>query len=253
MVICPLIFINIRNPVQENVLFKASSYLVIQTRRFYHSFYLSIAQPIKTYTHIISVKKNNHSLLQENAQLQTQILKMKEIEIENQKLQELLNFKKSASYEFLSARVIGLDPFPEYSLLTLDKGRKDGVQKNQPTLTQKGLAGYIWKVQEQTSQVLLLANPHAIVPVVVQRSRVHGIVEGFRKNLLYLKYLKNEDDVQKGDILVTSGMDQNFHPGYPVGVVSQIEKNDYGLNPTIGVIPSVNFSQIENLFIILKQ
>ena len=251
-VICPIIFVNIQNPVDKNLIFRTSTFITLQTRKLYYNFYESIAQPFRTYVYVVSVIKNNRRLLNENNLLKTQLLKMKEFEIENQKLHQLLDFTKTIDHPFISVRVIGQDPFPEYFLLTIDKGEKDGVQKNQPALTQQGLAGYVWRVQKNTAQVILLASQNAIVPVIVQRSRVHGIVEGFHKNLLYLKYLKNEDDLQEGDILVTSGINQNFPAGYRVGEVSQIQKNDYGLNPTIEVNPSVTFSQIEKLFIILK-
>ena len=252
IIICPLIFVNIqRNHLQESWFFKIGAVIVLPLRKAYSSFYHSITDTINLYTYLVHVKKNNRLLKKENSLLKAQLLQMQEMEIENQKLNQILQFKNKTRFQLLSARVIASDPFPEYSLLTIDKGSQDGVKKNQLAIVESGVIGYILRVQKQTSHILLLSNQNSVLPVTVQRSRVHGLIEGSSKNLFYLKYLKNEDDIVEGDVIVTNSIHQNFPAGLAVGMVSKIEKDEYGLNPKIEIRPAVKFATIEKLFIIL--
>lgn len=254
IIICPLIFVNIqRSSLEDSWLFRFHSAIVLSLRKSYSKFHHSIANTIYLYTYLINVKKNNHFLKLENTRLKAQLLQMKELRVKNQKLNQMLSFKNKVHFELLSARVIGQDPFPDYNLITVDKGQNDGVQKYQPALVEAGVIGYVLKVQKNTSQILLLTNRNSVLPAIVQRSRVRGIIEGYSARLYRLKYLNNEDDIALGDNIVTSGMDKNFPPGLPIGTVSQIKKDKYGLNPIIEILPSVHFSSIEELFIILNQ
>ena len=254
IIICPLILINIqRNHLENFWLFRFHSAVMLHLRNSYSKFHHSIANTIYLYTYLINVKKNNRLLKLENTRLKTQLLQMKELTIKNQILNQMLDFKNKVQFDLLSARVIGQDPFPDYNLITVDKGQKDGVQKHQPALVETGVIGYVLRVQKSTSQILLLTNRNSVLPAIVQRSRVHGIIEGHTPRLYHLKYLQNEDDIAVGDNIITSGIDQNFPTGLPIGIVSQIKKDKYGLNPIIEVLPSVHFSNIEELFIILNK
>ena len=237
--------------MQESWFFKMGSAVVLPLRNVYSRFYHSITDTITLYTYLIHVKKNNRLLKKEKGLLKAQLLQMQEMEIENQRLNQMLKFKNKTRFQLLSTRVIASDPFPEYSLLTIDKGSKDGVKKNQLAIVESGVIGYILRVQQETSQILLLSNQNSVLPVIVQRSRVHGLIEGSNKNLFYLKYLKNEDDIVQGDMIVTNSIHQDFPAGLAVGIVSKIEKDEYGLNPKIEIQPAVKFSTIEKLFIIL--
>ena len=253
IIIIPLIFVNIQeDQLQKNFIFKAGVFITHKTHHIFSHYINNITSTIALYTNIIHVKKNNQMLRSENSQLKIQLLQMKEVQIENSRLNRLLQFSSPEGFQLLPAKVIAMDPFPNYRLLTIDKGENHGLKKNMGAVIEQGVIGYVFRVYKDTAQVLLLSDRNAVLPVTVQRSRVHGLVEGYDEQSLKLKYLKNEDDIQSNDLLVTSGIDAFFPAGLPVGRISQIQKKQYGLSQDVNVSLTARLSQIETLFIIIK-
>ena len=253
IIIIPLIFVNIQDDqLEKNFIFKAGAFITHTTHQFFSRYINSISNTVSLYIYIIQVKKNNQALRKENSQLKIQLMQMKEIQNENSRLNRLLQFSSQKDFQLLPSKVIAMDPFPNYRLLTIDKGEKHGLKKNMGAIVEQGVIGYVFRVYKNTAQVLLLSDRNAVLPVTVQRSRVHGLVEGYDKQFLKLKYLRNEDDIKINDQIVTSGIDAFFPPGLPVGAVSQIHKEPYGLSQDVDIHLTAKLSQIETLFIIIK-
>ena len=253
IIIIPLIFVNIQDDQWEkNFIFKAGVFITHKTHQFFSRYINTITDTISLYTDIIHVKKNNQILRTENSQLKIQLLQMEEVQMENSRLNRLLQFSSPSGFQLLPTKVIAMDPFPNYRLLTIDKGEKHGLKKNMGAIIEQGVVGYVFRVYKDTAQILLLSDRSAVLPVIVQRSRVHGLVEGYNEQSLKLKYLRNEDDIQINDQLVTSGIDAFFPAGLPVGRISHIHKEQYGLNQDVDVSLTAHLSQIEALFIIIK-
>ena len=177
---------------------------------------------------------------------------MEDVEKENSRLRKMLQLSEKSSFHLLPSRVIAQDPFPNSNVLTIDKGESAGIKKNMGALVENGVAGYVFRVYSKTAQVLLLSDRKAVLPARIQRSRVYGLIEGKSRTVLELKYLNNEDDVSPGDQVVTSGVDSFFPPGLPIGSVSEVHKEEYGMNQEVKIRPYVKASQIEELFIILR-
>ena len=254
IIIIPLIFVNIQdNQLEKNFIFKTGALITHKTHQVFSRYIHSISSTVTLYTYIIQVKKNNQALRKENAQLKIQLMQMKEIQIENSRLNKLLQFSSPEGFQLLPAKVIAMDPFPNSRLLTIDKGEKNGLKKNMGAIIEQGVIGYVFRVYKDTAQILLLSDRNAVLPVTVQRSRVHGLMEGYDEQFLKLKYLRNEDDIHINDQIVTSGIDAFFPPGLPVGTVSQIHKEQYGLSQDVDVRLIASLSQIEELFIILRE
>ena len=253
IIIVPLILVNIQDSQWEkNFIFRAGVFATHKTHQLVSSYIKSISSTVSLYTYIIQVKKNNQRLEEENNQLKIQLMQLKEIQTENDRLNKLLQFTEREDFTLLPAKVIALDPFPNYRLLTVDKGEVNGLKKNMGAIIREGVIGYVFRVYKETAQILLLSARNAVLPVTVQRSRVHGLIEGYSGQSLKLKYVRNEDDIQVNDQIVTRGMDSFFPPGLPVGAVSKIHKEQYGLNQDIDVHLSAVLSQIEEIFIIIK-
>ena len=253
IIIIPLIFVNIQDSqLEKNFIFRAGVSITHKTHQLFSHYINYISSTVSLYTYIIQVKKNNQALREENRRLKIQLMQMKEIRIENNRLNKLLRFAQQEDFTLLPAKVIAMDPFPNYRLLTIDKGAKNGLKKNMGALVEEGVIGYVFRVHKETAQVLLLSDSSAVLPVTVQRSRVHGLIEGYDERFLKLKYIRNEDDIQVNDQITTSEIDSSFPPGLPVGTVSKIHKEQYGLNQDVDVRLAAGLSQIEELFIIIK-
>lgn len=253
IIIAPLIFVNIQDSqLEKNFLFKGGVFITHKTHQLFTNYIDYISNTISLYTYIIQVKKNNQVLQKENSQLKIQLMQMREIQIENDRLNRLLQFTQQENFKLLPAKVIAMDPFPNYRLLTIDKGTKNALQKNMGAIIEQGVIGYVFRVHKDTAQILLLSDRRAVLPVTAQRSRVHGLIEGYDEQSLKLKYIRNEDDIQVNDRIVTSGIDTFFPPGLLVGTISQIQKEEYGLNQEVDVRLAARLPQIEELFIIIK-
>ena len=253
IVVIPLLTANLsRNGFTESIFYKISSSITQGTLLFFSSYSRSIGETISHYLFLLQAKRDNYQLKNENAQLKIKLMQMEEIKKENDRLSQMIQFAQKKTFRLLPVRIIALDPFPDHHLITLNKGFEDGVKKNMGVVSEQGVVGYIFRVSSKNSQVLLLSDSSAVIPATVQRSRVSSLIEGSQQGGLQLKYIKNEDDVQIDDKVVTSGIDSWFPSGLPIGLVSEIKKDKYGINQKVKVRPFVSLSQIEELFVIVR-
>jgi rod shape-determining protein MreC len=171
---------------------------------------------------------------------------------ENKRLRELLVLKENEEHYVTSARVIGRGTDQWTNTFVLDKGSEDGITKYMIGVTEKGLVGKISSVSNTYSHLLLLTDIHFSVSARLQDNRVEGIVsgKGFRK--CRMKYIPHEDEVKKGDIVITSGLDMLFPPGIPVGYVSRVNKKDTGIFQEIEILPFVDNARVEVVTIVKK-
>jgi len=176
-----------------------------------------------------------------------------EIEEENKRLRKLLNLKEHSIYEGLASSVIAREPTNWFNTILLDRGEKSGVKKNSIVVTPEGLVGRVMKVNKNSSQVLLITDPGSEIGALVQRTRIQGVIQG-RKRDLILKYLPLEVDVREGDLVLTSGLEGGLFPkGLVIGRIKKIEpSHPQDLFLKIVVIPETNLSRLEEVLILSK-
>jgi rod shape-determining protein MreC len=134
----------------------------------------------------------------------------------------------------------------------LDRGERDRVKPGMPVLTADGLVGQVERTAGRYSDVLLVADKTSAIDVVVQRTGARGMLKGTGSEEHYacrLEYLSREDDVQEGDVVVTSGLGQRFPASILVGRIHKVTKKESGLYQEATVIPAVNFSRLEEVLI----
>lgn len=176
--------------------------------------------------------------------------KYQEALLENKRLNELLKLRESRQQYVTAARVISRGISQWSHTLVLDKGQKDGVAKDMSAITPKGFAGKLANVTESYSQLLLLTDINFSAAVRLQESRREGIVSGTGGRKLALKYVPYEEEIKIGDIVITSGLDQLFPPGIPVGYISKIDKEGTGHFQLVEVTPYIDDSKVEEVLII---
>jgi len=177
-----------------------------------------------------------------------------EIEEENKRLRRLLDLKEHSIYEGLASSVIAREPGNWFQALLLDRGERSGVKKNSIVVTPEGLVGRVIKVNKSSSQVLLITDPGSEIGALVQRTRIQGVIQG-RKRDLILKYLPLEADVREGDLVLTSGLEGGLFPkSLVIGRIKKIEpSHPQDLFLKIVVIPEVNLSSLEELLLLKTQ
>lgn len=172
---------------------------------------------------------------------------------ENIRLHKLLGRKDTLNVPTVTTQIIGRDPSLWFHTLTIDRGTSDGIEKGMPVITVEGVVGQILETSRTTSKVLLAHDQNSAVNVLIQKNRVQGIMKGKGTQNYKLQYILKNADVAQGDIIVTSGLGGSFPKGIPIGTVSKVIKSKRGMFQEIETEPTVNFSQLEYLIVILQQ
>lgn len=198
-----------------------------------------------------NTSRENERLLHENNTLKLQINQLQSKAAEADRLAGLLNFRKShQNVPMLAARVIGVGADTAGQTAYLDRGERDGILRNMAVITPDGVVGKIIESYRDTSQVLLLTDKDSGVGAMLADSRIQSPVGGTGEPLLAMKYVANDDAVNVGDRVVTSGMDRIFPRDLPVGTVSQI-KPGYPFKQIL-IRPAANLESLEEVIVLLS-
>lgn len=197
---------------------------------------------------------------EENKRLQDQLREARAINNQyreavatNTRLQKLLEFKETLSPPTLTAQIVGRDPSAWFKTVIIDRGSSDDIQKGMPVVTIEGVVGQILDTSPNYAKVLLAIDPNSAIDVLTQRTRVRGILKGTGDNVYQLQYVLKNSDVQKDDRVVTSEMGGVFPKGVLVGTITKVIKDRRGMFQQIEIEPSVDFSKLEDLLIIMKE
>ncbi len=204
------------------------------------------------YVFLLNLRTENallHNILHQ-LQLENQLLR--EEAAENRRLRELLAFKKKLPYSVVSAEIIGRDPSGWFRTILIDKGAADGIQRGLPVITPRGIAGKILEVYSTSAKVLLLIDRNCALDVVVQRSRAKGILEGRSPERCEVCFVGKTEDIQVGDVLVTSGLEAQIPRGFVAGEVVGVDKAASGYFQKVELRPAVDFAKLEEVFIVKK-
>lgn len=182
-------------------------------------------------------------------ELERQTVRLAEVEQENARLRDLLAFRERLAGEMLTAAVIGRDATGLARTLTIDRGERDGVVKGAAVLGPAGVVGQVFFVGARAARVLLITDHNSGLDAIVQRTRARGIVEGTATDGCGLKFVKRTEDLQPGDVVVTSGIDGIFPRGLPIGELTSIDKRGQGLFQYATVRPFVDFDRLEEVLV----
>ncbi len=214
----------------------------------------AVSHIVGDYVYLVDVKADNKRLSFENARLEERVRKLEQAEIENRRLRKLLGLREQIPGDVISAQVIGKDvaEFFRVTRLSVDRGQRD-VKKDMPVVALGGVVGIVYRVAGDTVDVKLVVDPESAVDVVVERTGARGIVRGTSdttKYLLKVEYAQRTDEVEIGDLLVTSGVGRRFPKGLPVARVTKVTKRDFGVYQEVEAAPTVDFSRLEEVLIL---
>jgi rod shape-determining protein MreC len=207
----------------------------------------------QTYFALVHAAKENQELTREVARLRRELTEQEEIKLANERLRGLLKLKASLSYPLVAGEVVAVDPTDHFRTAVINVGYNSGVQRLMPVVQVQGAVGRVTWTSPNYAKVLLLTDPNSAVDVIVQRSRVRGIVEGAGKDRLRLKYTLHNEDVIPGDKLVASGAAGVFPKGIMIGTVTSVKKEPKGVFMLVDVEPAVDFSRLEEVLVILHR
>ena len=207
---------------------------------------------VQDYKALWRVREENKRLLAELSEVKAANNQYREAVATNARLRKLLQFKESLAPPTLTARIIGHDPSLWFRTVIIDRGSSDGILKGMPAVTIEGIVGQILDISPHYAKVLLATDPNSAIDVLIQRTRVRGILKGKSGSDYQLDYVLKNSDVQEGDPVVTSELGGIFPKGLLAGTVSKVVKDRRGMFQQIEITPSVDFTKLENLIIIMK-
>ena len=201
------------------------------------------------------LRQRNEELEEQNASLLLENVRLREIEVEASRLRDLLNFAQAnPSFQIQGAhvvgRVVGHDPSSLQRYLTLDVGQEEGVARNMPVVTDRGLVGRISEAGQGWSRVLLIIDPTSTVSALTQSTRASGSIEGQADGSLVMRSIPQADTVSVGDTVFTSGLGGNFPRQILIGQIVEAERKDFELYQSAIVQPTVDFDHLEAVLIV---
>ncbi|RAL23502.1 rod shape-determining protein MreC [Lujinxingia litoralis] len=200
------------------------------------------------------VVEENERLREEVAQLREENTRLIGVLQENGRLRELVGFQaRRPEHQLVPARVIGRDITPYFRVLKVQISSEAELKPRMPVVSAQGVVGQIHQVFEGYADVVLVSDPRSSIDTVSQRNRAQGVVEGLgheRDYLARVSYLSEGDELQTGDVMVTSGMGGIFPRELIVGTISEVSESRRGLFQEVIVTPAVDFSRLEEVFVI---
>lgn len=197
-----------------------------------------------------SLRRENGILRDRINLLNRKIEELKSIASDNDRLKELLDFRKTIPYSTTPAQVIGRDPSNWSNSVIIDKGVNSGVRQNKAVLSTRGLVGRVIEVGRQSGKILLITDPNSKVGVMIQRNRHGGILIGMPDGRCKMVYITLDSDVAPGDKVVTAGFGAIFPKDILVGEVISVNKEPGRLYKTAVVKTAEDLSRLEEVLCI---
>jgi rod shape-determining protein MreC len=203
------------------------------------------------YVDLIHVRRDNASLQHEVERLRLEQASIAQDAEQGRRLQHMLGFAEHYIYKTVPAQVIGTGGSDQSQVLYIDKGSEDGLAQDMPVTTADGIVGKLKDVFPHTSQVLLITDPTSGVGVILETTRTRGILKGRAYDQLQVIDVSPDSRIKSGESIITSGGDQVFPRGLPVGTVDRVIA-DPEHDPLVDVIvhPAAKISQLEEVLVI---
>jgi rod shape-determining protein MreC len=204
------------------------------------------------YFYLRGVRQENRNLKLQIERLRIEQVRLNEDAEQARRLQALLGFKEQFISKTLAAQVIGSSGSEQSRSIYIDKGTHDGIRPDMAVITAEGVVGKVLRAFKTTSQVLLMNDQTSGVGSILEKSRLQGVLRGTPVGEVVLEKVMSDETVQPGERVVTSGGDQIFPKGLPVGTVTKVSPGpELFLN--IRVKPAADLSRLEEVLVITQQ
>lgn len=197
------------------------------------------------------LRERNAELEEALALFQAELVELREIASDYERLADLLAYDSAAlNQETIAAEVIGYDPNSLRRTIVINRGVRDGLARGMPVVTNQGLVGRIIDVFANSSRVLLVTDPDSAVSARLQTTRAQGSVVGLLTGNLRMIMIPLDAEVQEGDIVLTSGLGGNFPADIAIGQVESVRQFEFELNQTAEVRSLVDFDTLEFVLVV---
>ena len=205
------------------------------------------------YIYLRHVRQQNRDLQQQLTRMRIEQAAIAEDALQGRRLQALLAFKQSYVGATVAAQVIGESGSDTSHVLTIDKGSNNGLRPDMPVITQDGIVGKLRDVFPDTSQVLEINDLTSGAGVILASTRMRAILRGTLSGRVQISNLTADSRIKPGEQVLTSGGDQVYPRGLPVGTIESIAPDpDRQPYMAIAVRPAVDLDRVEEVLVITQ-
>ena len=207
------------------------------------------------YIDLYNVRKQNRQLEDELDRMKLEQARLQSAADQYRRLQVLLDFKEHYLAKTVAAQVIASSGTDQSRMVIIDKGSRAGIQPDMAVITPEGIVGKVREVYPLSSQVLLVNDRESGAGVILESSRLQGILRGTGSGGLRVGDIMSDEkeNVHAGQRIITSGGDRIYPKGLPVGIVDKVDDDAEGgpfLN--IRVKPAANLDRLEEVLVVTK-
>jgi rod shape-determining protein MreC len=205
------------------------------------------------YIDLHDVRKQNRELQDELARLRLEQARLQTEAGESQRLRALLDFKERYVGQTIAAEVIGTSGSDLSRVIQIDKGSRAGVKPDMAVITPDGIVGKVKEVAPLSSQVLMINDRESGAGVILQNSRLRGVLHGVGQGDLQIGDVMSDEKVDVGEPVVTSGGDGVYPKGLPVGTVTKVAGDSEG-GPflLVKIKPAANLDRLEQVLVVTR-
>jgi len=193
----------------------------------------------------------NQRLKEENLNLKSQMQQIYRLESENKRLYELIDSKPKTENTYLFADIVSTSKILNKHQILINRGSRDGVKLGSSIVNAEGIVGHVIRDQIFASEVLLISDLEHAIPVEIVRTGLRSIAIGTGEfNKLKINTLPINSDIQKEDIIITSGLGDRYPEGFPVGTITEISREVGNPFLEIEILPFANLKTINEVWVI---
>src|SRR6266853_3378642 len=204
------------------------------------------------YFFLRGVRAENRELKERIEQMRLEQARLSEDAAQARRLQSLLAFKEQVIIKTIPAQVIGSSGTDLSRSVYIDKGSNQGIAQDMAVITVGGIVGKVLRVYPSTSLVLMINDQSSGVGVLLEKSRLQGVLRGTSDGELILERVMSDEHVAAGEPVLSSGGDQIFPKGFPVGTVSKVSPGKE-LFLTIKVHAAADLSRLEEVLVVTEK
>jgi rod shape-determining protein MreC len=225
--------------------------LVSPPERAIHSSKLGIDYLWQDYVDLHNVRRQNKDLQETIDRLRLEQAALLEDARQGQRLQTLLDFREKYIYKTVAAQAIGSSGSEQSRVIYIDKGSADGLARDMAVITPDGIVGKVRDVFPNSAQVLAINDQTSGAGVILETTRVRGILRGNAAGLTQIVDILADKRIQKGENVLTAGGDQIFPRGLPVGVVEKVVPDpDRDSFINVIVAPAAHLERLDEVLVI---
>jgi rod shape-determining protein MreC len=225
--------------------------VVTPPEKFFHGSKLGAVSMWQDYLDLRHVREQNKDLQKTIDRLRLEQAALLEDAKQGARLQTLMDFQQKYIYKTLAAQAIGSSGSDSSRVFYIDKGKDYGLESDMAIITADGIVGKVREVYPRTAQVLAINDQTSGAGVILETTRIRGILRGNANGRLQIVGILADQRIQPGEKVLTAGGDQIFPRGLPVGVVEKVVP-DPERDSFIDVIvkPAAHLDQLDEVLVI---